>query len=255
MVRRYFPEAGKESQFSKIETELSQFLIKGGEELGIRLVPSQVEKFLLYLRELQEWGKNINLTGIRDEREIIIKHFLDSLTCLRLLKELGGKVVDLGTGAGFPSLPIKIIRPQIELTLLEAREKRTLFLEHIVKILGLKEVKVLWKRVEDFGHTEERESFDYALCRAVAPLNVILEYGLPLVKVGGFFIAQKGPHLSREIRAAQRALEYLGGRIKAVIDLELPILKQKRCLISVKKIKTTPRRYSRRPGVPRKRPL
>jgi len=157
MIRRYLPEAGKESQFSKIETELSQLLIKGGEELGIRLVPSQVEKFLLYLRELQEWGKNINLTGIRDEREIIIKHFLDSLTCLRLLKELGGKVVDLGTGAGFPSLPIKIIRPQIELTLLEAREKRTLFLEHIVKILGLKEVKVLWKRVEDFGHTEERK--------------------------------------------------------------------------------------------------
>jgi len=233
----------------------AQLLIKGGEELGIAFTQPEVEKFLLYLKELQDWGRKINLTSIRDEEEIIVKHFLDSLTCLRLLEKPGSRVVDMGTGAGFPSLPIKILHPRMQLTLLEARRKRTLFLEHVIRVLGLGGVRVVWTRAEDFGHSEERETFDCVLCRALAPLNVTVEYGLPLIRVGGLLIAQKGPCLEKEISAAQRALECLGGRIRGTTCLELPILKQKRCLISVEKIRTTPSRYSRRPGIPRKRPL
>lgn len=227
---------------------------EGARQFGIVLSGEKVEKFLAYLKELKSWNEKINLTGIRDEREILIKHFLDSLSIFQVTDENFQKLVDIGPGAGFPSLPLKLSVPSIQCTLIESNKKKTDFLQHIVRYLDLQNVRVIRARAERVAKGEERENFDYAVGRAVAKLNVLLEYTLPFLKIGGYFIAQKGPDI-REVEQIQEALSILGGEIIEVRHFKLPFSGSPRSLIVIKKVKLAPSKYPRRPGIPQKRPL
>lgn len=208
--------------------------------------------FNLYLKELLEWNKKFNLTAITDPEEIRRKHFNESLALLRTSywsqshRPIGLKVIDVGAGAGFPGLPLKIACPEIKLTLLDATKKKTQFLKHIVKVLELKDVEIIWGRAEEVAQ-DLREQFDVAVSRAVAELRVLVEYCLPFVKVGGLFVAYKGEKAREEIKSAAKAIELLGGKLKQITE--------KPTLIVIEKIRPTPAKYPRRPGVAKKRPL
>jgi 16S rRNA (guanine527-N7)-methyltransferase len=188
-----------------------------------------------------------------------IKHFLDSLSCLLVLAGLPREEwrgLDIGAGAGFPGLPLKIARPQMELALLEAKKKRVQFLQHLVGRLELSGIEVVRGRAEELGHKQgHREGYDLVLARAVATLPVLLEYALPLCRTGGMLIAQKGPDIKEELEASHVALGVLGGRLREVRGLELPHSMGQRNLVVVEKVAPTPEKYPRRPGVPAKRPL
>jgi len=215
--------------------------------------------FQTYYEELIAWNERANLTAITDYQEVQIKHFLDSLSCLLVLAELPiwrWRRLDIGAGAGFPGLPLKIARPQMELTLLEAKKKRVQFLQHLVEILGLPGVAIIRGRAEELGRQPgHREGYDLVLARAVATLPVLLEYALPLCRIGGIFLAQKGPDIKEELESAQVALRVLGGRLLEARGLELPRSMGRRNLLVVGKVARTPEKYPRRPGVPAKRPL
>ena len=232
----------------------SRLLQSGAEQLHISLLPDRIESFLIYLEELKNWNKKVNLTALHGDEEIVVKHFLDSLSCSLAMKKVPDSLIDIGTGAGFPSIPLKILLPQIKCTLIEATEKKIVFLEHLIKKLNLKNVMLLKARAEELAKGEKRESFDLALGRAVAPLNTFLEYALPYVKVGGYVIAQKGARAGA-IDNADNALSVLGGRVVGIKHLRLPFLNHPRTLILICKIKSTPEKYPRRPGIPQKRPL
>jgi 16S rRNA (guanine527-N7)-methyltransferase len=212
-------------------------------------------EFKIYIKELIEWNERFNLTAITDEKEIYTKHFLDSLTLLEAFdfsKPL--KVIDIGTGAGFPGLPLKIVCPQIELTLLDSVKKKTIFLRHLVEVLKLEGVEVVWGRAEEIAK-ERRESFDLALSRAVAKLPTLVELALPLVKVGGFFIAMKEAEVDDELKAAQNAICSLGGVLDKVQPVKIPETDIARSLVLIKKTSPTPPHFPRRPGMANKRPL
>jgi len=244
--------------------DLGKVLGKGAEELGVNLTPFQKEQFFLYLEILQEWNRKINLTATKEAKEIIIKHFLDSLTCRNLIASrlANGqafkkqKAIDLGSGAGFPGIPLKIALPSLELTLLDSLKKRTHFLKHLSQNLALKDVEIIEGRAEDCGRGKEfREKFDLVLSRAVAKLNVLVELGLPFLKLGGTFLAQKGPNVGEEAKEALKALDLLGGRVKEIRKVKLPFLNQARSLVIIEKERPTPEKYPRRAGIPQKRPL
>lgn len=187
--------------------------------------------FSLYLHELSEWNKKFNLTAITDPAEIKLKHFADSLSLLDVYDLTTESVVDVGTGAGFPGIPLKIARPGIKLTLIEATRKKTEFLKHLVEVLGLKDVQVVWRRAEEYrGH------FDLAVARAVAKLDILAEYCLPLVKPGGLFIAYKGEKVDDETAAALKAIEKFGGEIKEIKIVKLPNSDIVRSLVLVEKL-------------------
>lgn len=234
-----------------------EILEKGVAELGIRLDEEQKSQFALYLQELKEWNKKINLTAIKDDRGIIVKHFLDSLSCLKAEKiKRGLFLVDLGSGAGFPGLPLKIVSPSLRVTLVESSKKKIQFLSWTIKKLGLMDVVVVCDRVEKFGREEAaRESYDLAVARAVGSLSTLAEYALPLLKLGGYFIAQKSRTAKEEITQAEPAIQILGGRIEKIIPVKVPFLEAARHLILMKKIHFTPKEYPRRVGMPSKRPL
>lgn len=237
--------------------ELKDVLNAGAVDLDLDLTGVQIEQFEKYYRLLEEANKSINLTAITDEREVAIKHFLDSLTC-QAAAGLGDglQVADIGTGAGFPGLPLKIYRPGIILTLVESLEKRVKFLKNVVTALSLGKTGVIHARAEDFCRDgEHRERYDLAVARAVAGLPVLLEYCLPAVKEGGLFVAMKGPKVEDEIKAAGNALAILGGSLEDVINLRLPLAGDERNLVVVRKISHTPANYPRRAGMPQKRPL
>lgn len=225
--------------------------------LGIRLSDEQRAAFDLYARELVEWNRRFNLTSITDPEQIRIKHFLDSLSCWLAMRETPpGSLVDVGAGAGFPGIPLKILKPDIHLTLVEATAKKTGFLLHLVQFLRLEGVHVATKRAEEFGHLPaHRGVYDWAVARAVAPLPVLVEYLLPLVKVGGYALAQKGKDAPAEVEAANAAINRLGGEVDEAKQVEVPGLDEERYLVIIKKISPTPENYPRRPGVPSKRPL
>ena len=234
-------------------------LVKAGaREWGLELTPEQVKAFEVYYQELVTWNKRINLTSITDYEEVQVKHFLDSLSCLQVLAGLSpqARCIDIGAGAGLPGLPLKIARPETRLTLLEATGKKTLFLQHVVRELGLQGVEIINARAEELGHEPAyRESYDVALARAVAELSVLLEYALPLTAVGGIFVAQKGVEIEDEVEAAEAAMKVLGGQMRGVTAVQLPGLEAARHLIVVQKVTPTPEKYPRRPGIPAKRPL
>ncbi len=225
----------------------------------MRLTDLQAEQFELYYREMVDWNRRVNLTAITDYQDVQRKHFLDSLTVTLAIKQPETahrmKVIDVGTGAGMPGIPLKIIWPQIRLTLLEATRKKTQFLDYLSPKLGLTGVEIVAGRAEDVAHTEQhREAYDVVLSRAVAPLPVLLELTLPFCRTGGTFVAQKQIDARSEVEMARRAAALLGGKFMEVRDIGLPGF-QERCLMVYGKMAPTPAGYPRRPGTPAKKPL
>jgi 16S rRNA (guanine527-N7)-methyltransferase len=225
--------------------------------LGRELSSRQLDAFAWYSSELREWNQRFNLTAIKDPAGIEIRHFLDSLTCyLAMSANAGDAVVDVGTGAGFPGIPLKILCPNMILTLVEATNKKVEFCNHVVTGLSLENVQVVHGRAEDTARDRRyREAYDIALARAVAPLPVLVEYLLPFLRIGGRAIAQKGETAHAEAHDAQAALVILGGSVDRLIPVELPGVVETRYLVVLKKLVATPEKYPRRAGIPEKRPL
>ena len=222
-------------------------------QIGITLEEKQIENFYKYMNLLLEWNEKMNLTAIIEPNGVILKHFVDSLTISNLI-EKGQNVIDVGTGAGFPGIPLSIVNNE-NITLLDSLNKRIIFLEEVINKLELKNIKAVHARVEEFAkNKKEREMYDVATSRAVAPLNVLLEYLLPLVKVGGKCICMKGSN-TEEIDEAKNALKVLGGEIEKIKKIILPESDIIRNIIIVKKVKETPLKYPRKPGTPSKEPI
>jgi 16S rRNA (guanine527-N7)-methyltransferase len=226
--------------------------------LRLEITPAQLAAFQTYADELRAWNVQFNLTAIKDLAGIQVKHFLDSLSVLKVLPPGGGQVrlVDVGTGAGFPGLPLKIVCPNLRLTLVEATGKKVTFCQALVDRLRLTGVTVLKTRAEDIGQDlAHREQYDWAVARAVAELPVLAEYLLPLVRRGGHALAQKGEGAPAETHAAEGALRRLGGQLEQIVPVELPGIVETRYLVVLRKIAATPPDYPRRAGVPAKSPL
>jgi 16S rRNA (guanine527-N7)-methyltransferase len=245
-----------------------KLLSEAARNMGFALAPGQLKKFEFYYKELTAWNRRFNLTAVTDYEHVQIRHFLDSLSCLLAVGNCqggrwrpgapaaGSRVIDVGSGAGFPGLPLKILYPQLDLVLLEATGKKTEFLEHAVAHLELGKVAVIHGRAEELGQDEaHRESYDLVLARAVADLPVLVEYLLPLCRLGGKCIAQKGASAHEELTAAQYAISLLGGEVHYVLPVELPGLAETRYLVVINKVARTPHKYPRRPGMPGKHPL
>jgi 16S rRNA (guanine527-N7)-methyltransferase len=216
---------------------------------------TQIDQFASYAAELRRWNERVNLTAIADDTGIVTRHFLDSLRCAMSWGAEPQRLVDVGAGAGFPGLPLKILRPTLQLTLVESIAKKAAFLRHMVDTLGLTDVEIVIARAEVAGRDPaQRERYDVAVARAVAELRVLAEYCLPLCRIGGRFLAPKGAQIEDELRSAQPAITQLGGRLMAVEPVELPDL-EPRTLVVIEKIAATPPQYPRAPGVPAKRPL
>lgn len=218
------------------------------------------KKLDIYLSELLKWNKKFNLTSITEEDEVRLKHFDDSMSLETAYDFSKGvpAVLDVGSGAGLPGIPLKILFPNIKLTLLDSVKKKTEFLKHISDVLGLKNVCVIWSRAED--HIKDnREQFDVVVCRALAPLNIAVELCLPFAKIGGIFIAMKAKDAEKEMTEAEKAIDILGGRLEKIIKANLVDEKKgssaERSLIVIKKEKMTPEKYPRKAGIPQKRPL
>ena len=232
-------------------------LIEGLPELNISLEPKEIDEFRLYKDLLKEWNEKINITAIKEDSEIDIKHFLDSLTIFNTDKIKDNiKIIDIGTGGGFPGIPIKIKNKTTQVVLLDSLNKRIKFLNEVIDKLNLKDIRAIHGRAEEFGRDKEyREQFDIAVSRAVAPLNILLEYSLPFVKKGGYFISMKGPQIYDEIEDAKKALKILGGEIEEKFEVKLPFSDITHVLVVIKKIKQTPTKYPRKAGKPKQTPL
>jgi len=226
-------------------------------DFAMPLSDEQIQSFSHYQDLLLEWNKKMNLTAITDPQEIVVKHFIDSLSCFdQEVFSTGCSVIDVGTGAGFPGLPLKIYRPDIHLFLIDSLQKRTIFLQTVVKDLQMENVEIRHLRAEEAGRKKIcRAHFDVAVSRAVARLSVLCELCLPLVRVGGHFIAMKGAKFREEIAEAEMAVNLLGGCIRRVKEVSLPGLEDVRAVIYIEKQKTTPEKYPRRTGIPEKDPL
>ena len=215
---------------------------------------NEIEKFYQYMKLLLEWNEKINLTAITDEEEIIKKHFIDSLTISKLIKE-DTSVVDVGTGAGFPGMPLAITK-KVNVTLVDSLNKRINFLNIVKDSIKLENVNTVHSRAEEVGENEKyREKFDYAVSRAVAPINVLLEYMLPLVKVGGYCLCMKGPKVIDEMQGIENVAEKLGGKYIKLEELEIPGEESRKNVIIVEKVENTNKKYPRKPGMPAKQPL
>lgn len=226
---------------------------------GIETTDEQLVKFEKYTWLLKEWSKKINLTAITDEKEIAIKHFYDSLSLIitGMVKEDEQiSLIDIGSGAGFPGLPLKIWNKNLNVILVDSTRKKIVFLEKVIEELGLTGIQAIWGRAEELGHDVSfREKFSIVTARAVAPLNVLLEYSLPFAAVNGKCVFMKGQKYQEEIAEAEKVLALLGGKIAGVERVTLPLVKEDRFLICIDKVRNTPEKYPRRPGIPKKRPL
>jgi 16S rRNA (guanine527-N7)-methyltransferase len=233
-----------------------QAMLAGARELGLSLNPLQADLFMSYQNLLEEEGRRVNLTAIKGP-DIIPLHFLDSLTGAALLPgEAGVKMLDVGSGAGFPGIPLKIYRPDVSLHILDSSAKRLAFIQELVQHLHLSGVELLHGRAEDYGQREGfRGSYDWVTARALAPMPVLLELCLPFCTEAGYFCAYKGPDVSRELAASQRALSILKGRLILCRELKLPQSEAERSLVLFAKEGETPGRYPRKAGIPAKRPL
>jgi len=224
---------------------------------NVHLTARQVMSLISFEKELMEWNQKFNLTAIRDVESIRTKHFLDSYSCVAAWKaNPPHRLVDIGTGAGFPGIPLKIIYPTMQVTLVESVGKKAMFCQHLIRTLGLENIEVIQKRAEDLGQLPaHRESYDWAVARAVANLNILSEYLLPLVKVGGTMLAQKGESGPAEAQSAEKAMKLLGGKLKQLIPVHLPGVADDRYLVLVDKVAATPPKYPRKAGIPMKTPL
>ena len=234
-----------------------EILSRGAGELGIVLTSGQLDQFVAYTGLLLEWNRKLNLTRIIEPKEIAVKHYLDSLV-LPAVTEVpdGSWLIDVGTGAGFPAIPLKIIIPGLRITLLDSVQKKLAFLETLVQELGLVGVEIVHGRAEDLAHEKRfREQYDFAVSRAVGSLCILAELCVPFCRVGGLFAAYKGPRASAEVDEAEKAFQVLGAELEAVHRLTLPFSDQERSLVLVRKSRPTPAKYPRQAGTPERSPL
>lgn len=237
--------------------EYFQLMKEASLEVGIDLTENQYNQFIEYMKLLQEWNEKINLTAITEDEEVIKKHFID---CIKAFKSDAVKsaktVIDVGTGAGFPGLPIAIMNPNINVTLLDSLNKRINFLNTVVAKLQLKNVVTIHSRAEDGARKVElRENFDVATSRAVANMAVLSEFCLPYVKLNGYFVALKGPAIDEEIREGKKAIETLGGELESIIEVNIEKSDLKHNIVEIKKIKKCPKTYPRKAGSINKKPI
>ncbi|MGX1902477.1 16S rRNA (guanine(527)-N(7))-methyltransferase RsmG [Thermolongibacillus altinsuensis] len=226
------------------------------EEKGISLSPQQLDQFELYYQLLVEWNEKMNLTAITEKPDVYLKHFFDSITPAFYHDfSKPQSICDVGAGAGFPSIPLKICFPHLKVSIVDSLQKRITFLNHLASQLELEDVAFYHDRAETFGRREVRESFDLVIARAVARLSVLSELCLPLVKVGGIFVAMKGASAQEELERGKTAIHVLGGDVASVQRFTLPIEESERTIIFVEKKRKTPKKYPRKPGVPNKLPI
>lgn len=232
-------------------------LIKGASEFDMELSEKQKSQFSCFKELIQDWNEKINLTAITEDKEMDIKHFLDSISIFKAGKIDDGKsIIDIGTGGGFPGIPIKIMEPRCEVVLFDSLKKRLKVLDDVIDKLELKGIKTVHGRAEESSRTEEfREAYDVATSRAVANLATLCEYCLPFVKVGGYFISMKGPDLEQELKDARNAIKLLGGEVEEIIEVKLPSSDIVHNLLVIKKINHTSTKYPRGGGKPKKKPL
>lgn len=237
----------KEEFFEKMQEK--------SKDLGIHFSVEQLEQFFEYMKLLIEWNEKMNLTAITDPDEIIFKHFIDSITILKEIKD-NSKLVDVGTGAGFPGIPLSIMKPTLKITLVDSLNKRLIFLQEVVKELELKNIEIIHARAEELGQNKEyREMFDVATSRAVANLSTLSEYLIPLVKINGKVISMKASGAQNEINEARKAIKVLGGSIEKIEEFNLPQTDIGRTIIVIKKKEKTNRKYPRKSGIPSKDPI
>ena len=227
------------------------------EEKGIALDVRQLQQFERYFELLVEWNEKMNLTAITEKEEVYLKHFFDSVSASFFVNFNGSlKICDVGAGAGFPSIPLKICFPELNITIVDSLNKRITFLDHLAKELDLSNTFFFHDRAETFAKKQEfREQFDIVTARAVARMSVLSELCLPLVKEGGQFVAMKAASADEELKTAERAIKQLGGKLSAVHPFTLPIEESNRNIVIVKKVKKTPNKFPRKPGMPNKMPL
>ncbi|MDF2570853.1 MAG: rsmG [Sporomusa sp.] len=232
-------------------------LVQSATEFGITLSESQIVAMDQYYQLLIDWNEKMNLTAITEPHEVAVKHMIDSLSCYQEdVFSSNTSIIDVGTGAGFPGIPLKIYRPNLKLTLMDSLNKRLLFLREVTDTLALEGVEIVHARAEEGGKNKQfREKYQIAVSRAVARLNVLCELCLPFVKTGGWFVALKGAQYEEEVIEATNAIRVLGGSIDRIEPVNLPGLADKRAVIYIKKIDVTPQDYPRRPGTPEKKPL
>lgn len=235
--------------------EKEEFFNEMQKKLTIKLSVEQLEKFYSYMSLLLEWNEKMNLTAITEPNEIILKHFVDSLTILNEINN-NSKVVDVGTGAGFPGIPLSIANESLKITLVDSLNKRLIFLQEVIDKLELKNIEIVHSRAEDFGQNKKyRESFDIATSRAVANLSTLSEYLIPLVKISGKCICMKASDVEEEINQAKNAINVLGGTIEKIEEFKLPESDIGRTIIIINKQKQTPNKYPRKAGTPSKEPI
>ncbi len=238
-----------------LDNELKELLIKGLTHYKKEISATQIEQFEKYMELLKEWNKKINLTAIEDDREIVIKHFIDSISIVPHIGNEDIKIIDVGTGAGFPGIPLKIVNPKNKITLLDSLDKRVKFLNEVINKVNITQISAIHGRAEDYGtNPVYREKYDIAVARAVSNLPVLLEYCLPFIKINGIFIAMKGSS-TEEFDNCNRALDILGGKIEKIEKMELPFTNIERNVVVVRKFRQTPTKYPRKAGKPSKEPL
>ncbi|WP_419743309.1 16S rRNA (guanine(527)-N(7))-methyltransferase RsmG [Paraclostridium dentum] len=232
-------------------------LKKGIEELGLKCSDETIDKFSKYREILVEWNQKMNLTGIEEEKEVYIKHFLDSVAAVKkgYIKD-GMSIIDVGTGAGFPGLPLRICLENSKVTLLDSLNKRINFLSEVCTNINIDDIELIHGRAEDFGKDEKyREQYDIATARAVAGLPILMEFCVPFIKVGGYFVCLKGPNADTELEESRKAMEVLGLEFVEKIDVELPEIELKHNIVVFKKVNSTPAKYPRKAGKPVKTPI
>lgn len=236
---------------------MEQLLIKACEALNLSINEKQVEQFIKYKDLLIEWNKKINLTAITDEKEIVLKHFIDCISLMSVYKiEDNMNIIDVGTGAGFPAVPIKIMCPDINVTLLDSLNKRINFLNELIAQLKLKKIFCIHSRAEDSGRDKKfREKYDLCVSRAVANLAVLSEYCLPFVLVGGTFISFKSVNIDDELNEAKPAIEKLGAKVESVNTVTIPYSDIQHSIVVIRKIRQTPSQYPRKAGMVSKQPI
>jgi len=236
---------------------MNKLLLDKVNELSIKLNEKQVEQFIGFYEMLVEWNKVMNLTGITEYEEVVEKHFVDSLSIVKAVDIANvDSVIDIGTGAGFPGIPLKIAFPHLKITLLDSLNKRIKFLNAVIEELGLEDISTIHGRAEDFAKQEDyREKYDLCVSRAVANLSTLSEYCLPYVNVDGMFVPYKSGDIEEELNNSKKAVQILGGKIEKTIKFELPGTDIGRSFVKIKKVKNTAKKYPRKAGLPSKEPL
>lgn len=240
-----------------MDDSIIKILVDGAGKFGINIDLFHVEQFKKYFNLLSEWNKKMNLTAITDPYNVITKHFLDSLSVYKCGKLIGNeKIIDVGTGAGFPAVPLKIVFPDLKVTLLDSLKKRTVFLKELTDELALTDVEIIHGRAEDIGkNINYREKYNLCVSRAVSSMNILLEYAMPFVNIEGYFVALKGYDIDDEIKNAANALFELKGTIYDTIEVVIPYTDIKHKLVLIKKFNSTPSKYPRKPNLIERKPL